>query len=161
MKDGKLGAVTENMVCETGVRDMRTVALRKTMCFIITIVVLLVGICFHDINDFDSIGADSSFAYTESGKQIPVLRSIGNILFDGIMCVDERLSAREAGSQIEEGSRVDERAVRRMKFLSLTEILPDYSVLKFIMTSAEKGRKNMTSTVIISYVHNQDGAKSW
>lgn len=157
MKNDKLGAATENIIYEAGVRDMKTMTLRKLKCYFITIVMLFLGICFYDI---DNIKADSSFACTESGKNIPALNSCGKILSEGVMCTDEQLSARGAGSRLEESSRVNERTVRKMKFLSLAEILPDHSVLKFIMTSAEKGRENRTSTVIISYVHNQDGAKS-
>lgn len=160
MKNDKLGAATENIIYEAGVRDMKIVTLRKLMCYFITIVMLFLGICFYDIDDFGNIEVDSSFAYTESGKNIPTLNSCGKILSEGVMCTDEQLSARGAGSRLEESSRVNERAVRKMKFLSLAEILPEHSVLKFIMTSAEKGRENRASTVIICYVHNQDGAKS-
>lgn len=139
---------------------MNMVMLRKFTGLLVTIVMLFFGICFHDITTFDRISADSCFAYTEMQKNIPVLSSVGNILSENEMCADEQLSARGAGSQLEEGSQVNEKAVRRIKFLSLSEDLPNFSALKYYIEAAEKDGANIIGTVIINYVHNQDGAKS-
>lgn len=136
---------------------MRTEMGRRLLYWFIAIVMLFLGICFQNK---DHIEAGSSFAYAENGREIPALRASGHILPDRVMCADEQLSAQGAGCRLEETIRVNERVFKRMKYMSLTEFLPGYSARRDDLLSAGPGRENRTGAVIISYVHNQDGAKS-
>lgn len=139
---------------------MRTAALRRFASFLIMVVMLASGICFQDSKSIGDRKADSFFSYIEHQEEIPALVSSAGILSNWAMCTEEQLGLRDTVSRIDQDSRTCDRMGGRTGLLPPTEVLPDKSILKFIMMPAGEYWENLSSTVIISYVHSQDGAKS-
>lgn len=140
---------------------MRTASLKKFVSFFMMVIMLFTGICLHDIERFNDSRADSSLACIENVQDgIPALSSTSDILSNLEMCTEEQLGIREVTRSMEECSRIFEGEGERTGVISLSEILPRQFILSFIMRFAGANRENLSSTVIIGYVHNQDGAKS-
>lgn len=133
---------------------MKTKRVQKCVCFLLMLFILLSGMC-HGL-----VQADSIFACAE--KNTSVISRVEDKLGDQDAYVEEEAGVGEVyGTAVRSRhSRSEESFDRVEGLLQVPENLSGNSQVQSGSTDVGILKENLSSTVVIEYVHHQDGAKS-
>jgi len=126
----------------------------KLICMLLTIVIMISGICLGEIQ------ASSSF----SCKQESSIKAANSVVLKESVYRTEQLSQKEVISSIRQVRNITRRIHSRSEYetelcLFDVEVLPQKSLY---LTAAEEGAylEHSCSIAILNYIHKQDGEKA-
>jgi len=133
---------------------MKKVRNHKLICMILTIMIMISGICLGEIQ------ASSSF----SCKQVSSIKAADSVIQKESVYRTEQLNQKEVISYIRQVRNVARRIHSRSEYeielcLFDVDILPQKILF---LTAVEEGTylENSCSVAILNYIHKQDGEKS-
>lgn len=132
---------------------MRAARWNRQICFLITLMMLLTGMCF------DTLRTDSSFSSEESPFAARVAYVMRNGMENKDMLIEEQTGSYECADRQEEQVRTG-RLTRRSGGDPV--IIPDTGLEESFVSfhkTAHTHSVRQSSAVIISYVHSKDGSK--
>ena len=133
---------------------MKKVRNHKLICMILTIMIMISGICLGEIQ------ASSSF----SCKQVSSIKAADSVIQKESVYRTEQLNQKEVISSIRQVRNITRRIHSRSEYE--TEIcLIDVDILPqkiLFLTAVEEGTylENSCSVAILNYIHKQDGEKA-
>lgn len=128
----------------------------KSICFLLMISMLFLGMCFEDIE------ADSCFAYQLSVQTNSTLRSMQNTSLSHQSFTEETTIGQPVSAIIRQAAKRSCSRTGRNSELDLlsAEILWHNFPTFFTLSSRESGYEIPSNTVIVDYIHHKDGKKS-
>lgn len=135
---------------------MAAVKQKRIICILLTAMMLLTGMCFGTSR------TDSFLAYAASGQETyPILRLSAGAAAGEELCTEELLGGRSLCSIARQVADADPETDSMAAALpsSLGDILQN-PTFTFQGSGHEESCENRSASVIIGYIHRQDGSKS-
>lgn len=134
---------------------MRLTGQRKYICLLITLMILISGMCF------DVIKADACFSSVQASKQTRAVYIDKGDITRQCAYVEEKTEGREGVSRtvVRTGNRKDLASKSLVGFMSVKEITPEKSFNTSKEAACSTRLDHSNSAAIMRYVHHQDGFK--
>lgn len=134
---------------------MKKMKCQRHFCFLLVMFILISGMC-HDLDQ-----ADSVFAYTQNEENTSSIRVVRDKLADQDAYVEEEAENSEIFRTVMRSrrGRDGEDSFYNGKFFISPEDLPENFLLYTRKTDDRALVENHSVTVIVNYVHRQDGEK--
>lgn len=129
---------------------------KKSICFLLMICMLFLGMCF------ESIQTDSSFSCENTTYTVSTIRSAERTTLTKQVYYDETLAKEESITDSQQAvRRLFTRTSRGIALnLAFVDILPQISPIFYTSLDCELAQESSSNTIIVNYIHHKDGKKA-
>ena len=129
---------------------------KKSICFLLMICMLFLGMCFENIH------ADSSFSCENTTYTISTIRSAEETTLTKQVYYEETLAKEESIMDPQQAvRRIFSRISRGISLnLAFVDILPQISPIFYTSLDCELAQESSSNTIIVNYIHHKDGKKA-
>ncbi len=135
---------------------MRMEKQKKSICFLLLICMLFLGMCFENVQ------ADSFFLTKTTAQATSTIRSAGHSTLTNLVYHEEAIAKQDCATDINQVVRRCLNRTLRGTALNLifVDILPQISPIILTSADCELTEESSSCTVIVNYIHHKDGKKA-
>lgn len=129
---------------------------KKSICFLLMICMLFLGMCF------ESIQTDSSFSCENTVYTVSTIRSAERTTLTKQVYYEETIAKEESITDPQQAvQRLFNRTSRGIALNSaFVDILPQISPIFYTSLDCELAQESSSNTIIVNYIHHKDGKKA-
>lgn len=129
---------------------------KKSICFLLMICMLFLGMCFENIQ------TDSSFSCENTTYTVSTISSGERTTLTKQVYYEENLAKEESITDTQQAARrIFNRISRGISLnLAFVDILPQNSPIIYTSSDCELAKESSSNAIIVNYIHHKDGKKA-